>query len=190
MPSLTTLAIGQIGFVLVLGSLDLLICVAATVLACRSFAATGYLQATPLAGFVARIVLWGLETETLGSYWQELSLAVLAALLFAVSANPPVLAQYFEGCGQSIHPASSHAHGWRIAANALRLGDSLVAVPASGTGVSVGRLLLEAQTQRWAWRRELPVLLLVSVVATSYGWMFDHIVVLPAVIQMGVWTFH
>jgi hypothetical protein len=43
--------------------------------------------------------------------------------------------------------------------------------------------------KHWEWRHELPILLLVSVVATSYGWLFDQIVLLPAVIQASVWTF-
>jgi hypothetical protein len=33
----------------------------------------------------------------------------------------------------------------------------------------------------WVWRDRLPNLLLVSMVATSYGWFFDQVVLLPSV---------
>jgi hypothetical protein len=35
----------------------------------------------------------------------------------------------------------------------------------------------------WQWREEMPVLLLVSLLATSYGWFFDQVVLLPCVLQ-------
>jgi hypothetical protein len=35
----------------------------------------------------------------------------------------------------------------------------------------------------WQWREEMPVLLLVSLLTTSYGWFFDQIVLLPCVFQ-------
>jgi hypothetical protein len=40
---------------------------------------------------------------------------------------------------------------------------------------------------RWEWNDQLPIILLVSVATTSFVWSFDHIVLLPAVIQGAVW---
>jgi hypothetical protein len=40
----------------------------------------------------------------------------------------------------------------------------------------------------WDWIAELPLMLLVSVTTASFAWSFDHIVLLPAVIQCAVWT--
>jgi hypothetical protein len=40
----------------------------------------------------------------------------------------------------------------------------------------------------WDWVSELPLILLVSVATASFAWTFDHIVLLPAVIQGAVWT--
>ena len=38
----------------------------------------------------------------------------------------------------------------------------------------------------WNWSGELPLVLLVSLVTTAYGWLFDQIVLLPAVMQVAV----
>lgn len=40
----------------------------------------------------------------------------------------------------------------------------------------------------WDWVFELPFLLLVSVVTASFAWTFDHVVLVPAVIQCAVWV--
>lgn len=42
----------------------------------------------------------------------------------------------------------------------------------------------------WDWREQIPLLLLVSVATTSYGWTFDQVVLLPAVIQAATKIFH
>jgi len=42
----------------------------------------------------------------------------------------------------------------------------------------------------WDWREQIPLLLLVSVVTTSYCWSFDQVILLPAVIQATTWIFH
>jgi hypothetical protein len=40
---------------------------------------------------------------------------------------------------------------------------------------------------RWQWREEMPILLLVSLLTTSYSWFFDQVVLLPCVFQAVVW---
>ncbi|HEV2117398.1 MAG TPA: glycosyltransferase family 87 protein [Terriglobales bacterium] len=47
-------------------------------------------------------------------------------------------------------------------------------------------LFWRAQRRRWNWSGQLPLLLLVSLVTTAYGWLFDEIVLLPAVMQVAV----
>ena len=42
----------------------------------------------------------------------------------------------------------------------------------------------------WAWKDQIPLLLLVSVATTSYGWIYDQVVLLPAIIQAAIWIFH
>ncbi len=38
--------------------------------------------------------------------------------------------------------------------------------------------------QRWNWQHELPVLLVVSLVASPYAWFFDGVILLPALMQI------
>jgi hypothetical protein len=43
------------------------------------------------------------------------------------------------------------------------------------------------RNRQWDWMRELPLLLPVSIATASFAWTFDHIVLLPAVVQAAVW---
>jgi hypothetical protein len=38
----------------------------------------------------------------------------------------------------------------------------------------------------WEWEREIPLLLLVSIVTSSYGWVFDYVVLVPVAIQTAI----
>ena len=40
----------------------------------------------------------------------------------------------------------------------------------------------------WVWERQMPILLLVSVITAAYGWSFDLVVLIPALIQAAVLT--
>ncbi|HKC70343.1 MAG TPA: hypothetical protein VKB60_01910, partial [Terriglobales bacterium] len=43
-----------------------------------------------------------------------------------------------------------------------------------------------ARRSCWNWSRHLPIVLLVALVTTAYGWLFDQIVLLPAFMQVAV----
>jgi len=43
-----------------------------------------------------------------------------------------------------------------------------------------------ARRSGWNWSRHLPIVLLVALVTTAYGWLFDQIVLLPAFMQVAV----
>lgn len=40
----------------------------------------------------------------------------------------------------------------------------------------------------WDWVSELPLVLLVSIVTASFAWTFDHVVLVPAVVQCAMWV--
>jgi hypothetical protein len=40
----------------------------------------------------------------------------------------------------------------------------------------------------WDWTKEMPLLLLTSQVATPFAWTFDQILLLPALMEVAVWT--
>jgi len=41
---------------------------------------------------------------------------------------------------------------------------------------------------RWNWMDQLPIIIPVSLLTTSYGWTFDQVLLLPLVIQAAVWA--
>ena len=41
---------------------------------------------------------------------------------------------------------------------------------------------------QWRWHEQLPLLSLVSVVSSVFVWTYDHVVLLPAVLQAAVWV--
>lgn len=53
-------------------------------------------------------------------------------------------------------------------------------------GAAWGVLFWRARRCSWTWSGQLPLLLLVSLVTTVYGWLFDQIVLLPALMQVAV----
>lgn len=40
---------------------------------------------------------------------------------------------------------------------------------------------------RWQWSDEMPLLLLISMLTTSYGWFFDQVILLPCILQATAW---
>ena len=53
-------------------------------------------------------------------------------------------------------------------------------------GAAWAVLFWRARRRSWNWSGQLPLLLLVSLVTTAYGWLFDQVVLLPAIIQVAV----
>jgi hypothetical protein len=51
-------------------------------------------------------------------------------------------------------------------------------------------LFWQSRKLYWDWREQTPLLLLVSVATSAYGWTFDQVVLLPAVIQVLTWISH
>jgi hypothetical protein len=41
---------------------------------------------------------------------------------------------------------------------------------------------------RWDWSDGMPLFLVASIATTSYGWVFDHVTLLPAVFQVASWS--
>ena len=44
--------------------------------------------------------------------------------------------------------------------------------------------------KHWDWVKQMPLLLLASQVATPFAWTFDQILLLPALMEVAVWTSH
>lgn len=53
-------------------------------------------------------------------------------------------------------------------------------------GLAWVALFWRVRRDSWEWTAHLPLVLLVSLVTTAYGWLFDQIVLLPALMQLAV----
>jgi hypothetical protein len=51
------------------------------------------------------------------------------------------------------------------------------------TALGVAWFAWYLRRRRWQWSPGMPLLLVVSLATTSYGWVFDHVTLLPAVVQ-------
>ena len=51
------------------------------------------------------------------------------------------------------------------------------------TALGVAWFAWYLRRRRWEWLQGMPLLLVVSVATTSYGWVFDHVTLLPAVVR-------
>lgn len=148
-----------------------------------------------LAG--AATVLVGIKPQLLYLFWiallvwivQEKRWSVLAgtAVAFAVAT---LVALFFRHSILADYIAQFHA------AHVLKnpspnLGTLLRAWISPGsswlqfvpTALGVAWFAWYRRRRRWEWSQGMPLLLVVSVATTSYGWVFDHVTLLPAVVQ-------
>jgi Glycosyltransferase family 87 len=56
-------------------------------------------------------------------------------------------------------------------------------------GIFWAALYWKRHCENWDWDRRMPLVLLVSVVTTCYGWIFDQAVLYPALFQAVAWLF-
>ena len=183
-PLLTALGLGQIGPLILLGLTLFLGCHAARPL---------------LAG--AATVLIAVKPQLLYLFWMVLLLdcvrrrrwrslvgaggALLVASLLPLLLNPHLWRNYLDlaGSGEVLrNPSPNFGTLLRV-----QLGNHawLQYVPML-FGITWLLAFWQGRRESWIWNEELPLVLLVSLVTTAYGWLFDQIVLLPAVMQVGV----
>jgi hypothetical protein len=187
-PTLAALELGQISVLILVG-------------------VVGFLYAAKrekwhLAGIVA--VLISIKPQLLYLFWPLFVLwcvqerrwpplvtcggTALVLLALSLAQNPLVLTQYLH---VSIHEPPlgympSTLGTW------LRLAFGwdrrwLQFVPA-GLGLLWALWYWGRHRRAWAWRDQMPVLLLVSVATTAYGWAFDLVVLVPVLVQVMTWA--
>lgn len=117
-----------------------------------------------------------------------LSAALLVSSAVAIAVDPAVFSQYF--------------HYWKEAgltgeltptiAGLLRLifgidRHWLALVPVAAALIWLFFHCRNTQLG-WVWASEIPLLMAISMTATPYGWLFDQIVLLPAILQALSWV--
>jgi hypothetical protein len=114
---------------------------------------------------------------------------------FPLAWNPDVWRQYFEAVRA---PSSAYHHApsdWKPPTLSAELREATggglavqFAPSVVTTAVLVGYWLVTVRRGRWDWSRELPLVTLVSVLATGYGaWGFDLVILLLPVVQAATW---
>ncbi|HKW24376.1 MAG TPA: glycosyltransferase family 87 protein [Terriglobales bacterium] len=181
-PLLTALGLGQIGPLILLG-LTLFL---------------RYHASHPLVAGAATVLI-AVKPQLLYLFWLIVFLdcvrrrswrllagagaALLLASLLPLLLNPHLWRDYFDlaGSGEVLRNPSPNFgtllrmqwgnHAWLQYAPML-------------FGVACLAPFWRIRRESWSWSEELPLILLVSLVTTAYGWLFDQIVLLPAIMQL------
>jgi hypothetical protein len=195
LPTLIVLKIGQIAPLILLGVVGFLVCEKPR----------GQRRLDWLAGAAASLVvikphltylfgpallLWAVERRR----WSVLLGAVLTGLAFMALPwllDPQLFQGYFD---TSLHHLPRQNKCPTVSTVLRLLVDEkafwLSFVP-TVLGLVWFAFYWRRHPQTWDWSEQLPILLFVSFLTTSYGaWSFDLVVLLVPVIQMAVWLWH
>lgn len=183
-PTLATLAVGQIGPLLLVGIAGF--CWAAKV---RRWALAGVLafllaiKPQLVYLFWPALALWAVHRRC----WRALAgcaLAIIVTSAIAIALNPPIFGHYLYSAltisplgwvpptlGSALRRELGMEHRWLQFAPTL-LGGAWFAA------------YWWRQRHTWDWLQQMPVILLASLITTSFGWSYDNVVLLPAAVQM------
>ncbi len=184
MPTIMALNLGQVSPLLLVG----LVGFVESIDARRDKTAGAYLSLTAVKPQIvalvwAAVILWSLQNRR----WKVLAAAggsIAAASLAVALMNPGVFAQYHHlmvtAPPTMEFESPNLATALRLMIGTERNWPQFIPTFIGGLGVA---LLLRYRRQRWDWSQELPLLVLLSCLVTSYGgWPFDLIVLLIPVI--------
>jgi hypothetical protein len=140
--------------------------------------------------FWLAFLLWILH----GRLWRlacRAALLLLIALLLPVCFNGKIYAQYFAlfdwpGITQPMHWPTPTL---RNAARQL-LGIDRTWLQLAPTAVAAAWSIWHwhRRKHQWRWHEQLPLLSVASVAGSIFAWTYDHVVLLPAIMQAAVWA--
>jgi hypothetical protein len=133
--------------------------------------------------------LWLFEKCSWRLIWRAAllgSIAVLAPVLFDTRIYSEYLALY--GVAGISKPLDWPAPTLR---NLIRIffGADQTWLQFAPTVIAVGWAIYywQQHKQQWRWQERLPLLTMVSVASSIFVWTYDHVVLLPAIIEAAVW---
>jgi hypothetical protein len=187
MPTLSVLQMGQIGVWIMAGIVGFLLFVHKQ----RWLAAGALFALTVIKPHVAYLVWAALALWWLGKPRWGLALGgvgvVAIAWLIPTLINPQVTAQYLEAT-LNAPPLYWRTMTWgTIFRLTFGVEREFLQLIAPAIGLSWLIYWWFKRRAAWDWRSETPRLLLVSASTMAFGWFFDLVVLLPVVMQMGVW---
>jgi hypothetical protein len=187
MPVLSMLQMGQIGVWIMVGVVGFLLLVHKQ----RWLAAGALFALTTIKPHVVYLV-W----VALAWWWlrkPRWSLAIGGVALVAIAwaipmwVNPQVTAQYLDATFNA-PPLYWRTMTWgSILRLALGIEREALQLVAPAVGLCWLMYWWAKQRNAWNWHEEAPRLLLVSASTMAFGWFFDLVVLLPVIVQMGVW---
>ena len=127
------------------------------------------------------LLLWTARTRR----WRVLAgaaLALLAATAAALIANPAVIGQYLAATAADsplIWATPTFGSLLRLLLGFDRRWLQFVPL---APGLLWLLIYWRRHRDRWQWAEHMPLLLLVSVITTAFGWSFDQVVLLPAIL--------
>ena len=188
-PGLVTLFLGQISAFVAAGLVGFLLCLDRGKYrwagACLLLVAV---KPHLLYLFWPALLLWSLLHRNFRLCWGG-GLAGLLATSAVVFLQPEVVSYYVRMMSQEPphHQWVTPTFGTLLR---LFLGMDHTVLQFVPMGLGIGWLVLYWRRCRqcWNWQAHTPMLLLVSLATTSFAWVFDQIVLLPALIQVAVWV--
>ena len=136
--------------------------------------------------FWLALLLWSLQKRS----WPILiSCALTFGVLIAIPLifYPPVIAQYLRG--SEAFPITEWATPTLGAYLRLLLGLEKFWLQFVPPALGAIWMLFYWRQKRhaWRWQDELPLLVMVSVVTTAYGWTYDQALLVPALLAAAIW---
>jgi hypothetical protein len=182
LPTITVIGLGQIGPLLLLGITTFLLFPDRRPLLAGVSSLLIAIKPQLLYLFWVALALWAIR----GRRWALLTAvpaAVAAASLLPLLIRPTIFADYI----QQFYVARLLANPSPTLGTLLRSSPILSARWLQFVPSMIGLLWFLwywNNREDWRWSAEIPLLLLVSIVTTSYGWLFDQVTLLPAVFQI------
>ena len=112
------------------------------------------------------------------------------ACLFPVFFDPDIYAHYIAvyQSGDYLKPLDLPVPSLRnVLIRLFKIDGSLIEHLPTAAGAIWSLIYWRRHRSHWVWKDHLPLLLLVSIVTSPYSWTYDHIVLLPAIIQAYTW---
>ena len=187
MPTLSVLQMGQIGVWIMAGVVGFLLFAHKE----RWLAAGALFALAAIKPHVAYLVwvalaLWWLRRPR---WWLAVGGITALAVAWAIPMliNPEVTAQYLDAT-LNTPPLYWRTMTWGTILR-LAVGVEQEALQLVAPAIGLSWLLYWWMRRRaaWNWVEEMPRLLLASASTMAFGWFFDLVVLLPVVMQMGVW---
>ena len=186
-PALFVALGGQIGGILLLGLTGFTWAIVRRKdLVAGVFLALLTLKPHVLLPFGVAVLVWSIRERRLRTL-AGAALGIAAGSLVALLLQPEVFIQYFEFARAQV--PDEDLVSTPGAALRLLFGFDRFWIQWVPTALGVGWVVHHCwrRVSAWDWRREMPLLTAVSWLAAPYGWVYDMVILVPAILDGATW---